>query len=122
MTNKKLELTRTLIKELPEEQKITLGDAMSTWWISKMTQNSFRLTDVGCDTFVKVLDIQYYTFKISVFTISPNILLGLSKQIKSPYYLSKKKAKWDELWLFGGKEAMAITLWGDVEKFLSSMK
>ena len=61
MTNKKLELTRTLIKELPEEQKITLGDAMSTWWISKMTQNSFRLTDVGCDTFVKVLDIKYYS-------------------------------------------------------------
>ena len=116
----KHDLSNKLIDLLPADYQLTLDQALSQWWVSKHNSRGYRLTEKGCDIFVNVLDLEYYQFSINSFSITPKLLLALSSKINCPYYLEKSKNKWENIWLFGSKDAMMITLWGDLERFLTT--
>lgn len=114
----KYTLTKKLLTLLPDEHGLTIDQAIKSWWINRSQHGSFRLTESGRLIFVEVLDLEYYVFSLNTFTITPRLLLDLSQKINCPYYLEKSKNRWENIWLFGSKEAMTVTLWGDLERFL----
>jgi hypothetical protein len=114
--NKKSAFTETFLKaakinpnsELISEKKIQ-------WWfnVRDKDEGGLRLTEDGIDFVQKDADIKTYTIKFpGHVTLTPQILVWLDQQIKSPYHVTKK-----EITVLSEKDAFELYLFsGDVRK------
>jgi hypothetical protein len=114
--NKKYAFTETFLKaaninpnsDLIQEKKLQ-------WWfnVRDKDEGGLRLTEDGI-TFVQTdADIKTYTIKFpGHVTLTPQILVWLDQQIKSPYHVTKK-----EITVLSEKDAFELYLFsGDVRK------
>jgi hypothetical protein len=114
--NKKDAFTETFLKaanltattEVAKQKKIE-------WWfnVRDKDEGGLRLTDEGIDFVQTAADIKTYSVKFpGHVTLTPQILVWLDQQIKSPYHLTKK-----QITVLSEKDAFELYLFsGDVMK------
>ena len=114
----KLTLTKQLAAKLTDS-KLTVWQAMQRWWANIRDNGGLRLTEDGYEVF-QLLNIEHYKFEIpDNITLSGNLLLTLDKKLTCPYFINQRKEKY--IILYGSKEATMLTIYGDIEKFISSL-
>lgn len=115
----KIALTQQLLDQLTWNIKPTLDEALQEWWKNPDSNAGLRLTAEGFFVF-GVLEIEHYSFEVPASTPAlPGQLLTLDRKLTCPYYLSLGKRP--NLVLFGSKEAMMYSLYGDITRFLKGI-
>lgn len=115
----KQQLTQKLLELIPNSP-LTTDQAIRCWWYSRNSTSGLRLTDIGYDAFTNDLDLETYLFNVEHIVPSPRVILQLSKLISCPYYIERTKLRWLNLHLFGSRQAVELTLYGDLQRYLSS--
>lgn len=115
----KLTVTQQLLDQLDTNERTSLDQAMQNWWVNLRAHGGLRLTMAGMVVFDE-LSITKYEFEIPTDTpVTPKLLLTLDQKLTCPYYITPgKKSK---LWLYGGKEAVMLNIYGDIKKFIDSL-
>ena len=111
----KQQLTQQIINQLPPDQRPSQQLALMTWWQDSREDGGLRLSAYGMDVF-KFLQIESHEFEF-VKTMSPSLLMTLSRKLDCPYFL--KGGKSTRLIMFGSKQAVMYAMYGDMEKFLA---
>ena len=130
MTNKqslKETITVAVLSQLPDVARITLKDALLTWWMNIRKEGGLRLSAVG-DLAFRQAEIEYYEYPFNlVIDVSiHSVMLELNKKIKCPYFLgvnkdTDKKNK-PYIRLYDSKVAMMVSLYGNINEYLESVK
>lgn len=118
------ELTKVLVEQLGQSAW-TEKEANKRWWVNLRKNGGYRLTDTGYIVLKDVLEIETYSCNISFKLPWANwlaLLLSLERKLKSPYYIKSENGSFNSIELFGSKEAMMLTLYGDLIKYLNSIK
>jgi len=111
------DITATLIDLLPEDQRLTLREATLTWYMNIRANGGCRLTKRGYETLCQ-MDLQTWYVDIDPKSIRKRTLLELDRKIQFPFYLDTKNRR---LVLFGSREAMMATLYGNISAWLNSI-
>ena len=115
----RLTLTQRLIQEL--DLAFDPGTVLTEWWWDTRSGGGLRLTDAGFKTFVTVIDLKHYQFDIVDLALTPRNLLALDRFMTCPYYLKRQRRR-HSLILFGDRESIMASLYGDVERFIESLE
>ena len=115
----RLTLTQRLIQEL--DLAFDPGTVLTEWWWDTRAGGGLRLTDAGFKTFVTVIDLKHYQFDIADLALTPRNLLALDRFMTCPYYLKRQRRR-HSLILFGDRESIIASLYGDVERFIESLE
>lgn len=111
---------------VPLQYQQSIDHAMKTWWVNIRADGGMRLTDLGYEMMHDVLGLESWIMDLSdrekvVFT--KRLILDLDRKLEWPYYINvniKKKRRC--IVFFGSKEAMMASMYGDLEKWLISIK
>lgn len=114
----KLSLTQELITRYPDAP--ALDEAMTTWWQNIREDGGLRLSDHGFYVFENLLELDHYHFDLPKNLLTPKNLIALDRYMASPYYIVVNR-KQTHLVMFGSREAMMASLYGDMQKFISSL-
>ena len=125
-SNKRI-ITEAILAELPTIDK-PIDKIMFEWWMSGSAGEGLRLTPLG-DTYFREANIEYYQCDIKlVGTSYYGFMVELSKKIKCPYFLGASKIVDSDtrqkpfIRLYDSKIAMMMTLYGDIQSYLDSIK
>lgn len=114
----KLEFTRQMLAQLPDNQT-TLELAMQDWWQDIRPNGGLRLSVYGFDVFNQ-LEVSRYEFEVpGSMPAKPNQLITLNNKLTCPYYI--RLGKKPKLILFGSQEAIMMSLYGDIERFIRGL-
>ena len=115
----KRKLTKELINLLPEEQRMSVESAMPAWWVNLRKTGGMRLTALGFDAFVNQLDLEHYSYNIdNPLLFTQQTILDLDRKMQMPYYIHAVKGVPKKIIFFGGREAVVINLYGNLQQFL----
>lgn len=116
----KLDYTQQILKFLPEHLRMSDEDGLRTFWQDPRPDSGFRLTFAGYQA-LKHIHIDHYTFDVAppIVITKPSLLLTLNKKLTSPYFIAAGKSPC--IVFFGSKEATLYSLYGDINKFASSL-
>jgi hypothetical protein len=115
----KLELTRVLVSQLPENRRISEDQARRTWWINIRRTGGLRLTDEGYTALVMDLDLERYEMEIEdPAKFQQKLILRMDRRLQMPYYVLFEKRIPRKVMFFGSREAMLAKLYGNLERFL----
>lgn len=120
----KYSITEAVLKQLPYENT-PLDKVIRTWWFT-MNGDGLRLTPWGDKKF-KEADIEYYVcpLKIKHYTWY-QFITDCNNKLKCPYYLDVNKKETEKaepfIKLYDSKIAMMMTLYGDIQSYLESIK
>jgi|688.fasta_scaffold189113_4 hypothetical protein len=112
----KQQITQKVLENLPDSERVSLDEAMMSWWMNFRQGGGMRLTQTGYVA-LATCDLQTY-----IFDVHPGLpsrlgqLLILDKKLQCPYFI--KLGKNPQLTLFGGEQATMLALYGDLEGFL----
>ena len=82
-----------------------------------------RLTAIGHMAFVNQLDLENYSYDIAdplIFT--KRLMLKLDRQMQMPYYIHAVKGIPKKIVFFGGREAVMVNLYGNLQQFLDNYR
>lgn len=119
-------ITEAVLAELPSVQK-PLDKVLFEWWMTASSGSSLRLSDIG-DLHFRLAEIEYYQCAIQPIKKESyySFIADLSKKIKCPYYLGVNKVEGKKsepyIRLYDSKIAMMMTLYGDINSYLDSIK
>jgi len=116
----KKKLTEELIQHLPEEFKIDVDAAIPIWWHNLRAGGGMRLTNMGYETFTKILELEHYDYDVEPFDITSRMIVLLDRRLQHPWYLVTVKMMPKKIVFFSSKEAMLFNLYGNLQKFLDS--
>jgi hypothetical protein len=117
----KLKLTEQLIALLPQDKKVSVETAKSTWWFNVRPEGGLRLTDSGYKILTEQLKVEFYAYKIpDEMLFTQQTIIDLDRKLQNPYYIVTKKNFPVDLIFFSSKEAMLVNLYGDLSKFLNT--
>jgi hypothetical protein len=113
----KLQLTRQIIDQLPGDDCPVFDEAFAAWWMDSREGKGMRLTTAGYQA-ITTLDIAMYVFDtpLAIPALLPGHLLLLDRKLDCPYYL--KIGKKQQITLFGSEQALMLTMYGDLGRFL----
>lgn len=121
-------ITKAVVDQMPEVINfMTVEEAMKKWWQTGSRGDSLRLTDIG-DMAFRVSEIEFYQydFATKIEGSYHNYILELSRKIKCPYYLGVAKSEGKKnqpyIRLYDSKIAMMISLYGNIDSYLKSLK
>ena len=122
-------ITEVVLAQLPDsliqEKNSSVDKLLFKWWMTGR-QDGLRLTDVG-DLAFRTAEIEFYQYelKIQPETQYHAYILELNKKIKCPYYMGVnkdgKKSK-PFIRFYDSKIAMMVSLYGNVNEYLDSIK
>ena len=119
----KRKLTEELIALLPEEDCIGLKFAMSAWWFNLRRNGGMRLTSVGYSALADMLDLEHYSYGIDdPHIFDKHLILKLDRKMQMPYYIHTVKGIPKKIVFFGGKEAVMVNLYGNLQQFLDNYR
>jgi hypothetical protein len=112
----RLQLTQRIVALLPDSERISVDEAMMTWWKNIRENGGYRLTNDGYAVLAGVLEFEHWCVEAP-----PNhrLMIELDKKLVNPYYIDGKKK---QLVLFGSREAMMANLHGDVRRWLELLE
>jgi hypothetical protein len=117
----KRKLTEELVKQLDPDLGVTVKRAMHTWWFNIRKNGGMRLTGPGYQIFTEHLDLARYEWSIQdPHQFNQHLILALDRKIQLPYYISATKGIPKKIVFFGSREAVMVTLYGDLQKFLDN--
>jgi len=117
----KRKLTEELITLLPEEDRVDLKFAMSTWWFNLRRNGGMRLTSIGYSALAEDLELDHYSYSIDdPHVVDKHLILKLDRKMQMPYYIDTVKGIPKRIIFFGSQEAMVTNLYGDLKKFLDN--
>jgi len=117
----KRKLTEELIALLPEEDRIGLKFAMSAWWFNLRRNGGMRLTSVGYSALADMLDLEHHAYSIDdPYTFDKHLILKLDRKMQMPYYIHAVKGIPKRIVFFGGREAVMVNLYGNLQQFLDN--
>ena len=112
----KLQLTRQIIDQLPGDDCPVLEEAFAAWWMDSRDRGGMRLTTAGYQA-IATIDIAAYVFDIPVsMALLPRHLLLMDRKLDCPYYL--RTGKKPQITLFGSEQALMLTMYGDLNRFM----
>jgi hypothetical protein len=120
----KEQITQTVLDQL-EDSYWTFDNAMKKWWQNPRRDVGLRLKPMGDHEF-RNAGIEYSDHEIK--KIGKNFygfVIDLSKKIKCPYYIDVSKSETGNIpyiRLYDSRIAMMLTLYGDLESYLESIK
>lgn len=114
----RLTLTQRLLSEFDKD--LDGSTALQEWWWDPRPGGGLRLTDNGFQILTAIMKLQHWHFHIQDIVLKPRNLLALDRLMTCPYYL-KKHRRQHNLILFGDRESMMASLYGDIEKFIASL-
>lgn len=104
---------------------------ISEWFITGRTGTGLRLTDAGMTAFNKA-NITHYDFDFTPPKNATNssswgkYTLAIDKKVNCPYYMGVKLVDKDKkqpyIRLYDNKIAMMMTLYGDFQSYIESVK
>lgn len=119
----KRQLTAELIKLLPDEQRISVESAIPAWWFNLRKNGGMRLTKLGHDVFVKVLELENYGYNIDdPMQFNQTVILDLDRKMQMPYYIHAVKGIPRKIVFFGSREAVMANLYGNLKQFLDNYR
>ena len=119
----KRNLTEELIALLAEEDRVDLKFAMSSWWFNLRRNGGMRLTSVGYSALANMLDLEHYAYSIDdPHVFNKQLILKLDRKMQMPYYIDAVKGIPKKIAFFGGKEAVMVNLYGNLEQFLDNYR
>lgn len=117
-------ITEAVLAEIPILDK-PIDKIMFEWWMTGNTGDSLRLTQIG-DNYFRLAKIEFYECPIKPIQRDTyhSFISELSKKIKCPYYMgvNKKEKSGPYIRLYDSKIAMMLTIYGDLESYLDSIK
>ena len=126
-THKEL-ITEAVILQMPSGwTEWTKEEALKRWWQTGARGDTLRLTEFG-DTAFRLSEIEFYEYEFTkkIEGSYHGYLLELSRKIKCPYYLgvNKQDGKKNKPYirLYDSKVAMMVSLYGDIDSYLKSVK
>jgi hypothetical protein len=124
----KEQITNAVIEQLPEAMRtFTPDECLRRWWQTGARGNGLRLTDMG-DTMFRIAEIEFYQYDFTkkIEGSYHSYILDLSKKLKCPYFLgvNKQQGKKSQPYirLYDSKVAMMVSLYGDIDSYLKSIK
>lgn len=118
MLNLKTKITEELVRILPDQDQIELKQASVSWYHNIRENGGLRLTAEGYRILSQVLNLNYWRFVVpEPRSINKKILLEMDKKIKFPYYIEKRNSG---IVFFSSREAMMVTMYGDLKKWLEN--
>lgn len=128
MLNRKLDIVRRLLADLPETKRETEDQAMITWWANIRPEGGLRLTQHGYGILHGLLKLESWALDLSDtdqphrVRLDKRTILDLDRKLEWPYYIdfnARKKTR--RIVFFGSREAMMATMYGDLKKWLGSI-
>ena len=115
----KHKLTKRLIELLPEDQRITLEEAMIVWYTNFRNNGGFRLTQNGLQV-MKILGLASWSVELDdiKITMDKKLLLALDRKLTYPYFIDYKKK---QVIFYSSKEAIMATMYGSIKNWLDKM-
>ena len=121
-------ITEAVLAELPNSHSVdsSADSLMMRIWVSGR-QDGLRLTEYG-DFLFRMAEIEYYQcdFKLREGTSEHAYVMEINKKIKCPFYLGvnkiEGKKKQPYMRLYDSKIAMMVSLYGNVNEYLDSIK
>lgn len=114
----RIDITKSIIDLLPDDQKVTLEKASITWYKNIRSTGGLRLTDRGYEVCCGV-GLQSHTVPFTEKKVSKSSMLELDRKLEFPYYINTRR---NELVLFSSREAMMATLYGNIIMWLESLQ
>jgi hypothetical protein len=119
----KIQLTQELVNLLPENNRIGVESAVSTWWFNLRKNGGLRLTNTGFSTFVNDLELEHYDYAINNLQLfNQQTILDLDRKMQMPYYIHAVKGIPKKIVFFGSREAVMINLYGNLQQFLDNYR
>ena len=117
----KKKLTEELVALLPEEHQVDLRTTIHTWWFNIRANGGMRLTAIGHDVFVKLLNLEHYSYTIdNPMLFNQQTILKLDRKMQMPYYIHAVKGVPKKIVFFGSREAVMVNLYGNLQQFLDN--
>jgi hypothetical protein len=117
----KLQLTQTLVNLLPDSRRISLESAVPIWWYNLRKTGGLRLTSTGYRAFVEELELEHYEYTIdNPILFNQKTVLDLDRKMQMPYYIHVVKGVPKKIVFFGGREAVVINLYANLQQFLDN--
>jgi len=118
MQNLKTKITEKLVRLLPDQECISLEQALVSWYHNIRESGGLRLTAEGYRVIGQVLSINHWRFPIAnPKSVNKKILLEMDRKIQFPYYIEKRNVG---VIFFSSREAMMVTMYGDLRKWLEN--
>ena len=117
----RLKFTTQFLEHMPAGERLSIEEAMTTWWYDPRHSGGLRTSWVGFAALIDHLDLEHWTFNFDKQGIPPWIYLKLDHHLTAPYYIVDNK-KMTCLTVFSSSDAMMINLYGNVEKWIISLK
>lgn len=108
------EVTQTILALMPDAGHRTVDDAVRHWYRNIRSTGGFRLTELGYQALIQA-GIQSWQTNIRLQDLTRAGILALDRQMQWPYYIDTRGRR---MIMFGSSEAMMITLYGDVRRYL----
>ena len=119
----KRRLTEELVALLPEPQRISVDSAIPTWWFNLRRNGGMRLTVLGYRVFTEQLDLEHYSYPVEdPLLFTQHTILKLDRKMQMPYYIHAVKGIPKQISFFGSKEAVMVTLYGNLQQFLDNYR
>jgi len=119
----KYTITKAVMDQLPTNN-IPIESRISDWWFTK-SGDSLRLTPQG-DFHFRQAQIEFFDLPVKVNKTNwYKFLTDCNKKIKCPYYFSVNKnveSNKPFIRLYDSKIAMMLSLYGDIESYLESVR
>lgn len=106
-------------ESLSADAQLDIEGAVDEWWWINIDDN-WRLTWYGYACLTD-LQLESWEFDFDIKDIRPWMYLTLSRKLKAPFYIvdNKKHAK---LVVFDSQSAVMISLYGDLIRWIKSIK
>jgi len=111
------EITQVIITLLPAGIDVSVDEAMKTWYRNIRESGGFRLTSVGYQA-LRLAAVNCWSIDVDYRDINKSSLLALDRKLTWPYYLDARGKK---LVLFSSRDAVMVSLYGDVKAWLDSI-
>lgn len=130
----KTNITKLVMNELSDNEDniwkdLSVDAVIFKWWVTGRGGSGLRLSDQGAKAF-EVAKIAHYEFPLELSTFKTEVewdafVRKLAKKLACPYYLSvyKKDNKFkQQLRIYDHKIAMMLTLYGNINEYIESVK
>jgi hypothetical protein len=120
-------ITEIVVKQLPNGFEQTKDEAMTTWWFTGPHSDVLRLSERG-DMHFRVAEIEFYQYEFTPKAESSyhSYMIDLGKKMRCPYYLGVNKVEGKKskpyIRLYDSKIAMMLSLYGDLDSYLKSVR
>lgn len=121
-------ITEAVLKELPSSlSNMTKDEALKLWWKTGARSEGLRLSESG-DMAFRVAEIEFYQYDFSIRAIENfhSYILELNRKLKCPYFLGTIKEDGKKhkpfIRLYDSKIAVMVSLYGDLESYIKSVK